>query len=200
MKHKIITSFLVTAFAASLGFDTYHYFALENKQKLVNDIQSEIILEWADKMYVASSRLKNATTNVDISDGSQGVRWFLLAAFRIVTAGYQGRGEAELYEPLIGASLDVAGILIRYQEGAENDSIVERNISQAAIEMFGILADKILNVTQPIFNEAHTLYGPSGIGPKQRLEGKGMLDCIVDSCREIEQHSYQIHGFSPKFQ
>jgi len=194
MRYRIITSFLVLALVISLGFSVYSYLAMVDKQKMINDIRSEIILEWANEMNAAAHCLKNATTNIDVDDEHYGVRWFLLAAFHVMEAGHQWHGESEFYEPLMRASLDVAGNLIPYEEGAR------ARINPIAIEMFGNLAEKIWGVTDIIFNEAHILYTPSGVNPIQRLEEKGILDDIVDGCTDIANYSYQIHEFNPKFQ
>jgi len=97
------------------------------------------------------------------------------------------------------APLDVAGNLIPYKEGAQTAPIIVRHINPTAIEMFGNLADKISNITNLIFNEAHILYSPNGINPIQRLEEKGILDDIIDGCLDISLYSYQIHEFNPKF-
>jgi len=188
---------LALALAISLGFNFYSYLVMVDKQKMINDIRSEIILEWANEMNAAAHCLKNATTNIDVDDEHYGVRWFLLAAFHVMEAGHQWHGESEFYEPLMRASLDVAGNLISYGAGAPT---AVRYINSTAVEMFGILAEKIWNVTDIIFNEAHILYTPSGVNPIQRLEEKGILDDIVDGCTDIANYSYQIHDFNPKFQ
>ena len=197
MRYKIILSILVLALAISLGFNVYHYLAMVNKQKMINNIRSEIILEWANEMDIATHYLKNATTNIDVADETHGARWFLLAAFRIMEAGYQWHYESEFYEPMMLASLDVAGNLIPYEEGAPR---IVQHINPTAIEMLENLAEKIWNVTRLIFNEASTLRNPNGVNPIQRLEEKGILDDIIDGCIDIRSYSYQIHDFNPKFQ
>jgi hypothetical protein len=61
LRYKIIVGVLVLAFAISLGFNLYHYLAMVEKQKLINDIRSEIILEWANGMSIAAHHLKAVT-------------------------------------------------------------------------------------------------------------------------------------------
>lgn len=197
MRYKVIVGVLVLALAISLGFNVYSYLAMAEKQKMINNIRSEIILEWANEMDIAAHYLKNATTNIDVADETYGASWFLLAAFRIIEAGYQWHDESEFYEPMIGASLDVAGNLIPYEEGTPR---IVRHINPTAIEMLGNLAEKIWNVTRLIFNEAQTLSSSTGVNPIQRLEEKGILDDVVDGCVDIESYSYQIQDFNPKFQ
>jgi len=199
MRYKIIISFIAIALAISLGFDIYFSSATVDRQKMINNIRSEIILEWANEMDVAAHYLKNASTNIDVAD-RYGMRWFLLAAYRIMNTGYQRLDDWEFYEAVMHAPLDVAENLIPYQEGAQGAPVIERHINATAIEMFGNLADKIWNVTQFIFNEAHTLGNPNGVNPTQRLEEKGILDDLIDGCFDISLYSYQIHEFNPKFQ
>jgi len=199
MRYKIIISFIAIALAISLGFDIYFFLAMVDRQKMINNIRSEIVLEWANEMDVAARYLKNASTNIDVAD-RYGMRWFLLAAFRIMKTGYQGLDDWEFYEPVMHAPLDVAGDLIPYEERAQGSPVIERHINPATIEMFGNLADKIWNVTQFIFNEADSLGNPNGVNPTQRLEERGILDNIIDGCLDISLYSYQIHEFNPKFQ
>ena len=201
MRYKIITSFLVLALVISLGFNVYSYLAMVNKQKMINNIRSEMILAWAMEMDIAGYYLKNATTNVDVAHmiekQTYGVRSLFLAAHFIVEAGYQWRGEYEFYEPLMLASLDVAGNLIPYSVAAPT---IVRQINPTAVEMFGILAEKIWNVTDIISSEGYTLRNPNGANPVHLLEEKGILDDIVDGCTDIFLYSNQIHDFNPKFQ
>jgi hypothetical protein len=199
LRYKIIVSVLVLALAISLGFNVYHYLAMVNKQKTINNIRSEIILEWANEMDIAAHYLKNATTNIDVAD-RYGMRWFLYAAFRIMEAGYQWHDESEFYEPMTFLPLDVAGNLAPYKEGAQRAPIIVRHINQTAIEMFGNLAEKIWNVTGLITNETSTLRSSTGVNPIQRLEEKGILDDIIDGCLDIRSYSSEIHDFNPKFQ
>ncbi len=201
MRHKIIIGVLVLALAISLGFSVYSYLAMVDKQKMINNIRSEMILAWAIEMDIAGYYLKNATTNVDVAHviekQTYGVRSLLLVAFRIVEAGYQWHGESEFYEPMMYASLDVTGNLIPY--GVDAPTIV-RHINPTAVEMFGILAEKIWNVTDIISSEGYTLRNPNGVNPIKLLEEKGILDDIVDGCTDIFLYSCQIHDFNPKFQ
>ena len=201
MRYKIIISFLVLALVISFGFGVYSYLAIVDKQKMINDIRSEIILAWAMEMDIAAHYLKNATTNVDVAHviekQTYGVRSLLLAAHFIVEAGYQWRGESEFYEPLMSASLDVAGNLIPYSVDAPT---IVRHINPTAVEMFVTLAAKIWNVTDIISNEGIALRNPNGINPVQLLEEKGILDDIVEGCTDIYLYSNQIHEFNPKFQ
>ena len=200
MRYKIIVGVLVLALLISLGFNVYHYLAMVEKQKLINDIRSEIILEWANEMSIAADHLENATTNIDVDDEHYGVRWFLYAASRIVhsISMYQ-LDESELFGPMAWLPLDVAGNLAPYEEGARAPIIV-RHINPTALEMFGNLAEKIWNVTDLIFNEASTLYSPTGVNPIKRLEEKDILDDIIDGCEDIRSYSSEIHDFNPKFQ
>ena len=200
MRYKIIVSVLVLALAISLGFNVYNYLAMVNKQKMINDIRSEIILEWANEMSIAAHYLKNATTNIDVAD-RYGMRWFLHTASHIVLSisMYQ-LDESELFAPLAWAPLDVVGNLIPYEEGAQRTPIIVRHINPTAIEMFGNLAEKIWNVTGLIFNEASTLRSPTGVNPIKRLEEKDILDDIIDGCLDISSYSFEIHDFNPKFQ
>jgi hypothetical protein len=199
MRYKIFMSLVAIALAISLGFDFYFFFAMADKERMVNNIRSEIILEWANEMDMAAHYLKNATTNMDVADRC-GMRWFLLAAFRIMKAGYQQSNDWEFYEPIMHAPLDVAETLIPYQEGAQVAPVIERQINPNAIEMFRSLADRIWNVTNSIFNEGHTLSNPNGVDPKQRLKETEILDDIIDGCLDISLYSYQIHEFYPKFE
>ena len=66
MRYKIIMSFLVLTLVISLGFNVYSYLAMVDKQKMINNIRSEMILAWAMEMDIAGYYLKNATTNVDV--------------------------------------------------------------------------------------------------------------------------------------
>jgi hypothetical protein len=156
-------------------------------------------VEWANEMDVAAHYLQNATTNIDIAE-QYGVRWFLLSAYHIMKTTYDQSDDWEFYEPFVSASLDVAGNLIPYEEGAQVAPIAERRISSGAIEMFGNLADKIWNVTNLIFKEAQDLTKQDGVDPKQRLEEKGILDKVIEGCLDISFYSYQIAEFDPKFQ
>jgi len=132
-----------------------------------------------------------------IEKQTYGVRSLLLAAFRIMEAGYQWHGESEFYEPLMSTSLDVAGNLIPYSVDAPT---IVRHINPTAVEMFGILAEKIWNVTDIISSEGYTLRNPNGVNPIKLLEEKGVLDDIVDGCTDIFLYSFQINDFNPKFQ
>jgi hypothetical protein len=199
VRYKIITSLIAIALAISLGINVYFYLAMVEKQKLVNNIRSEIIVEWANEMDVAAHYLKNATTNIDVAE-QYGVRWFLLSAFHIMKIAYEQGDDWVFYEPILHAPLDVAGNLIPYEEGAQVAPVIERRISSAAIEMFGNLADRIWNVTNLIFKEAQTLANSNGVDPKQRLEEKGILNDVIEGCLDISIYSYQIHEFNPKFQ
>jgi hypothetical protein len=201
MRHKLIISFLVVALVISLGFSVYSYLAMVDRQKMINDIRSEMILAWAMEMDIAGYYLKNATTNVDVAHviekQTYGVRSLLLEAYSIVEAGYQWHGEYEFYEPLMHASLDVAGNFIPYSEGAPT---IVRHINPTAVEMFGILAEKIWNVTDIIWSRGYALGTPNGVNPVKVLEEKGILDDIVDGCTDILLYSNQIRDFDPKFQ
>jgi hypothetical protein len=201
MRYKIITSLLVLALVISLGFNVYSYLAMVDKQKMINNIRSEMILAWAMEMDIAGYYLKNATTNVDVTHviekQTYGVRSLLLDAYFIVEAGYQRRGEYEFYEPLMEASLLVAGNLIPYSVDAPT---IVRHINPTAVEMFGILAEKIWNVTDIIWSEGYALGSPNGVNPVKVLEEKGILDDIVDGCTDIFLYSNQIRDFDPKFQ
>lgn len=199
MRLKIIAGVLMLILAISLGFNVYYYLQVINRQNIINNIRSEIILEWANEMDVAAHYLKNATTNIDVAE-QYGVRWFLLSAFHIMKTAYEQGDNWEFYEPIVNAPLDVAGNLIPYEEGAQAAPVIERRISSAAIEMFGNLADRIWNVTNLIFKEAQTLANSNGVDPMQRLEEKGILDDVIEGCLDISLYSYQIHEFNPKFQ
>jgi hypothetical protein len=185
--------------AISLVFNVYFYLQVINRQSIINNIRSEIIVEWANEMDVAAHYLKNATTNIDIAE-QYGVRWFLLSAYHIMKTAYDQSDDWEFYEPFVIAPLDVAGNLIPYEKDAQVAPIVERRISSGAIEMFANLADRIWNVTSLIFKEAQDLAKQDGVDPKRRLEEKGILIDIVDGCLEISLYSYEIHEFNPKFQ
>jgi hypothetical protein len=121
-------------------------------QNAVNNIRSEIILEWAYEMDTAAKYLKNATTNIDVAE-YYGNRWFLLSAFRIMMTLREQSDYWEFYETVMVASMDVENNLGPYEEGAQVAPVVERNISSTAIEMFGNLADKIWKVTSLIYTE-----------------------------------------------
>jgi len=171
-----------------------------DKQKMVNNIRSEMIMAWATEMDIAGYYLKNATTNVDVADvkpQTYGVCSLLLEAYHIVDAGYQWHGEYEFYEPLMHASLDVASNFIPYGEGAPT---IVRHINPTAVEMFGILAEKIWNVTDILWSRGYALGSPNGVNPVKVLEEKGILDDIVDGCTDILLYSNQIRDFDPKFQ
>jgi len=201
MRCKIIVSFLVLTLVISLGFNVYSYLAMVDKQKMINNIRSEMILAWAMEMDIAGYYLKNATTNVYVAHviekQTYGVRSLLLDAYFIVEAGYQRRGEYEFYEPLMRASLHVAGNLIPYSVDAPT---IVRHINPTAVEMFGILAEKIWNVTDIIWSEGYALGSPNRVNPVKVLEEEGILDDIVDGCTDIFLYSNQIHDFNPKFQ
>lgn len=199
MRLKIVAGVLMLVLAISLGFTVYFYLQVINRRSIINNIRSEIIVEWANEMDVAAHYLKNATTNIDVAE-QYGVRWFLLSAYHIMNIGYEQGDDWVFYEPLVHAPLDAAGNLIPYEEGAQLAPIVERHISSGAIGMFANLAGKIWNVTNLIFKEAQDMAKQDGIDPKRRLEEKGILDDIVNGCLEISLYSYEIHEFNPKFQ
>lgn len=199
MRFKVIAVVLVLVLAVSIGFNVYYYLQVINRQSIINNIRSEIIIEWANEVDVAAHYLKNTTTNIDVAE-QYGVRWFLLSAFRIMNIAYEQGDDWVFYEPLVHAPLDAAGNLIPYEEGAQVAPIVERRISSGALEMFRNLADKIWNVTNLIFKEAQNLAKQDGVDPKRRLEEKGILDDIVNGCLDICVYSHQIHEFNPKFQ
>ena len=182
-----------------MGFNVYHYLAMVDKQKMVNNIRSKIILAWANEMYIAAHYLNNVTTNIDVAN-PYGVCSLFWCAYDIVEAGRQPGWEWEFYEALMLASRDVVASLIPYEEGAQRAPIVVRDINPTALEMFGNLAEKIWNVTDLIFNEASTLYSPTGVNPIKRLEEKDILDDIIDGCLDISSYSFEIHDFNPKFQ
>jgi hypothetical protein len=167
-----------------------------DKQKTINNMRSEMIIAWAMEMDIAGYYLKNATTNIDVADTTHGVRSFFSVAAHILEAGYQWHGESEFYGPLMSASFDVAGNLIPY--GVDAPTIV-RHINPTAVEMFGILAQKIWNVTDLIWQEPALIKG-TGVNPVQLLEEKGILDEMEEGCIDIESYSYEIHDFNPKFQ
>jgi hypothetical protein len=196
MKNKIIISSLVLALVFSLGFNVTSYLARVDKQKTINNIRSEMIVAWAMEMDNAGYYLKNATTNIDVADTTHGVRSFFSVAAHIVEAGWQFQDEWELYERMHTAARDVEGNLIPY--GVDAPTIV-RHINPTAVEMFGILAEKIWNVTDLIWQEPALVKG-TGVNPLQLLKEKGVLDDIVEGCIDIYTYSYQIHDFSPKFQ
>jgi hypothetical protein len=199
LRSKIITGLFAIALVISLGINIYFYLAMVEKQKIVNNIRSEIVVEWASRMDVAAHYLKNATTNIDVAE-EYGVRYFLLGAFHIMKIVYEQGGDWKFYERVVNAPLDVAGNLIPYEEGAQVAPVVERNISSTAIQMFGNLADRIWNVTNLIFKEAQTLALLNGVDPRQLLEERGILDDIIDGCLDISSYSFKMAEFNPKFQ
>jgi predicted RNase H-related nuclease YkuK (DUF458 family) len=196
---KIIAGVLMLILAISLGFNVYYYLQVINRQNIINNIRSEIILEWANEMDVAAHYLKNVTTNIDVAE-QYGVRWFFLSAYHIMKTTYEQGDDREFYEPLAYAPLDVAGNLIAYEEGAQVAPVVERRISSGAIEMFGNLSDRIWSVTDLIFKEAQTLASQNGVDPMRLLEEKGILDDVIEGCLDISYYSLQIAEFNPKFQ
>ena len=196
MRNKIIISSLVLALVISFGFNVYSYLAMMDKQKTINNIRSEMIVAWTMEMDNAGYYLKNATTNIDVADTTYGVRSFFSVAAHIVEAGRQFQDEWELYERMHSAAIEVSGNLIPYSVDAPT---IVRHINPTAVEMFGILAEKIWNVTDLIWREPALIKG-TGVNPVQLLEEKGILDDIVEGCIEIYSYSYQIHDLNPKFQ
>lgn len=198
VRRKIVASILMLILAISLGF-VYFYLQMINRQNMINDIRSEILLEWANEMDVAAHYLKNATTNLDVAE-QYGMRWFLLSAYHIAKISYEQDYDWVFYAPLIHAPHDPATNLEPYMESAQVAPVVERRISSGAIEMFGNLADKIWNVTNLIFQAQSDLIKNDGVDLKRRLDEKGIMNDVRLGCLDIAIYSHQIYEFTPKFE
>ena len=195
MRYKILTSILILGLVISLGFNVYYYSTMVDEQKTINNMRSEMIIALAMEMDIAGYYLKNATTNIDVARTTHGIRSLFLAASYIVKAEWQ-RHQWELYDGMLFASRNVEENLIPY--GVDAPTVV-RHINPTAVEMFGNLAEKIWNVTHLILQEEALAKG-TGVNPVQLLEEKGILDEIVEGCIDIQNYSYEIHDFNPKFQ
>ncbi len=201
LRLRTVTILVTLALVLSLGTNVYLYMATKETQKTTNNIRAELIFEWASRMDIAASYLRNVTTNIDVAE-QYGVRYYLLSAYQIIRfALVEESGELSFYQPLYSASLDTARNLIEYEEGAQTPPTVERRINITAIQMFDNLADKIQNVTALIFEaDQQYLARLSGENPMQLLEEKGVRDDLMQGCSDISYYSLKIAEFETKFE
>ncbi|UCB60236.1 MAG: hypothetical protein JSW72_09050 [Candidatus Bathyarchaeota archaeon] len=189
MRVNILVGLLVSVLICSSGLNLYFYFTTTDRQIRINDVFGQIVLLWAESMQVAGYHLQHANTNID-------VRWALeliKAADDIAKTGTK-YGSIELLPSLRKTTFFLWNNLFPYMAAPGG------NISQAALPMFGTLAQKIWNATTPIILLEVRLRNLEGVNPIQLLEDQGILDDIIDHCVDIQDYSRQMHDFDPKFE
>ena len=188
MRYRLLLGIMVLSLVFSLGVNAYFYKLLVDRQAQTSDLLSQTIADWVREMDVAGYLLRNATTNVALTEVYS---VFMDAQYTGNTIFGSDSQTVYLYMAL--APADAAENLISYCVGTPT-----QYINQTAVEMFTVLSAKIQNLTSLFDLVELTIL--KGANPMHLLEERGLANSIIANCNDVRGYSSEIGNFSSKFQ
>ena len=193
-KGRYVVGILVLVLIISVGVNLYdHFVTLPKIQATMNNMRTEALLQWLNKIGRIRYLLEHSETNFDVWEAEYDA--YLAGDFVDIYGvgiGYDPETIKYTYNPETlgywlrrstwGLGYAVEAIYLGNQTGV----ITSRNLDQYILQ-------KIENITQTIESiENYMVISANGVDPVKQLQEKGNLTKIMNYCKQIHETYIEI--------